>query len=284
MQIVRREAFDAAACLRGIERLVEVDHQRDVGTDDAAHRLHHALVVGGIAVAALDLDAAKALIQRALQVLLIGLGIDYAVAVIGLDRPRRSAEQFGQWPTRRLSERIPKRHVEARHRHADETLPTEQPEFRVHLRHQIERRDGLADQIAADLFDQMHQRLQRQRGISENVGASGNALIGRDIDQHQRRGLDDAKSVLDRPRDRRDDGAGLDAANGGGGCAHGGSLFDTVPSHETGRGPIGRHGLDQPMADVLGCKGDALGLSGIDASVSSQNGFQPSSRRSSRRK
>ena len=89
MQIVRREPGNAAAGLGRIERLVEVEHQRDVGADQGAHRLHHALVIGKIAVAALDLDAAKTLLQRAAQVLFVGDGIDRAITVIGPDRPRR---------------------------------------------------------------------------------------------------------------------------------------------------------------------------------------------------
>ena len=61
MQIVGRKAGDAARGFRRIERLVEVDHQRDVGAEQGAYALDHAFVIGGVAVAALDLDAAKAL-------------------------------------------------------------------------------------------------------------------------------------------------------------------------------------------------------------------------------
>ncbi len=63
MQVVRSKAGDAAFGLRRIERLVEVDHQGDVRPDDGAHALDYALVIGGITVAALDLDAAKALVE-----------------------------------------------------------------------------------------------------------------------------------------------------------------------------------------------------------------------------
>ena len=186
VQIVRREPLDAARRFGRIERLVEVDHQRDVRAEQAAHTAHHALVIPGVAVATLDLDADKALVEGAAQILLVLDGIDDAVAVIGPDRLRRTAQQFGHRLVGTLAERIPIRHVEARDGHADQALPAEQAEFRVHCRHQIERHDGLADQLAADPFDQLHQRLQREIGVSEDVGAAGDALIGLDIDQHQR--------------------------------------------------------------------------------------------------
>ena len=209
VQIIGREPLDAARGFGGIERLVEVDHQRDVGAEQGAHALDHALVIGGIAVAALDLDAAKALIQRAAQVLLVGDGIDHAITVIGLDRPRRSAEQFGQRPDPRI---WPSASQNAMSR-PDTAMPTRpcQPSRRNFASIAAIRSNGatgLPVEFAADLLDQMHQRLQRQLGVGEDVGAAGNALIGRDIDQHQRRGLDDAEGVFHRPRDRRDDGRG----------------------------------------------------------------------------
>src|SRR3954469_1363386 len=42
------------------------------------------------------------------------------------------------------------------------------------------------------------------------------------------------------------------------------SSFDAVPSHPARRGPVGRHGFDQPAAGIPGRKRDALGLPGID--------------------
>ena len=158
VQIVGRQTFDTAGRFSGIERLVEVDHQRDIGTDQVANPFDDPLVIGGVAVAALDLDAPKTLIERTLEVFGVGFGIDHAVTVIGPDRPRRSAKQRGQRLARRLAQRVPERHVEAGHRHADQALPAEQSEFCVHRRHQVERRDGLAGEVAADLLDQQHQR------------------------------------------------------------------------------------------------------------------------------
>jgi len=64
VQIVGREPRNTAGGLGGIERLVEIQHQRDIRAEQGAHALDDALVVGGIAVAALDLDAAKTLIER----------------------------------------------------------------------------------------------------------------------------------------------------------------------------------------------------------------------------
>src|SRR5438874_12305208 len=113
MQIVGFEPGDTSRRFRGIERLVEVDHQRDIGTDEGTYAFDHAFVVGGIAVAALDLDAAKTLSQRAAQRLLVGYGIDNPVAVIGLDRFWRTAEQFDHRLAGDLAERVPIGHIEA---------------------------------------------------------------------------------------------------------------------------------------------------------------------------
>ena len=244
VQVVGRKPRDAADGLGGIERLVEVDHQRDVGPDQLAHALHHALVIGGVAVAALDLDAAKALVQRALQVLLVGDGIDHAVTVIGPHRPRRAAQQLGQWLTRRLSQRIVERHVEAGHRHA-RPGPASRAAGIWHPSPPSGRTARSALPVRSRPISSIRctSGFSVSLGVGENVGAPGNALIGRDIDQHQRRRLDDAEGVLHRPRDRRDDGPGLDAADGWRGRAHAGSLLDTVPSHEPRRGPVGRHRL-----------------------------------------
>ena len=220
VQVVGRQTLDTADGFSGIERLVEVDHERDIRTDEVANPADDPLVIGGVAVAALDLDAFEALIERALEVLGVGFGIDHAVTVIGPDRPGRAAEQGDQRLARRLAQRVPERHVEAGHRHADQALPPQQPELGVHRRHQINRCDGLAGEVAADLLDQQHQRFQRQRCVGEDIGVAGNALIGLDINQHQGGRLDHAEGVFDRPGDRRDDGAGPDAANRERGCAH----------------------------------------------------------------
>ena len=72
----------------------------------------------------------------------------------------------------------------------------EQPEFGVHRLHQVVRRDRFAGQLAPDLLDQMHERLQRQLGVGKDVGVAGDALIGLHIDQDQRAHIDHAERVL----------------------------------------------------------------------------------------
>jgi hypothetical protein len=91
MQVVGREPLNSALCLGGIERLVEIHHQGDVGPDQIAHPPHDTLVIGEIAVAALDLDAAKTPFERSSQHCLVLVRVDDAVAVVGPDRPRRTA-------------------------------------------------------------------------------------------------------------------------------------------------------------------------------------------------
>jgi hypothetical protein len=104
--------------------------------------------------------------------------------------------------------------------HADQALPAEQSEFRIHRCHQVERDDRLADQLAANLLDEMHERLQRKIGLGKDVGVAGDALIGLDIDQHQRAGAERAKRSFDGTLERHHDGSRLHAADRGDGFAH----------------------------------------------------------------
>ena len=141
-----------------------------------------ALVVCGVTVAALDFDAAKTLLEGTAQMFLVGCGIDRAIAVIGPHRARTAAQQFDHRLASDLTERIPERHVEAGDRHADETLPAEQPEFGVQGGHQVERDDRFADELASNLFDEHDQRFQREPVVAEEVGVTGHALVGGDVD------------------------------------------------------------------------------------------------------
>ena len=104
---------------------------------------------------------------------------------------------------------------------------------------------GLPIEFAADLLDQMHQRLQRQPGVGKDVGASGNALIGLDIDQHQRRGVDHAERVLHGPRDRARRPRAVTLRMAGTDLLMLVSSFHTVPPHQPRCGPVGGNGFDQ---------------------------------------
>ena len=119
-----------------------------------------------------------------------------------------------------MAERIPIGHVEAGDRHTNEPLPAEQAEFRVHRRHQVERHDRFADQLTADLLDQMHERLQRQIGVGEDVGAAGDALVGLDIDQHQRAGGERTERSFYWTLERHHDGSRLHPADRRDSLAH----------------------------------------------------------------
>jgi hypothetical protein len=147
------------------------------------------------------------------QILLVLDGIDDAVTVIRLDRLRRAAKQLGHCLVGALAECIPIGHVEAGDGHANEPLPAEQPEFRVHRAHQVERRDRFGDQLAADLLDQVHQGFERQIGIGEDVSVAGDALVGLDIDQHQRAGGEHAERSFYGTLERHHDGSRLHPAD-----------------------------------------------------------------------
>ena len=108
----------------------------------------------------------------------------------------------------------------------------------------------------------------RQLGVGEDVGAAGDALVGLDVDQHQRRPTSiDAEGVFHGTLERHDDASRLDAAD----------RWDVICScltfpHSTRRyhrtkprrGPIGRGGFNQPAPGMFGSKRDALGLAGLD--------------------
>jgi hypothetical protein len=61
----------------------------------------------------------------------------------------------------------------------------------------------------------MDQRPQRESGVGEDVGPAGNALIGLDVDQDDRRSVDGREGGLHGPGDRHHKAAGPDAADGG---------------------------------------------------------------------
>src|SRR5215470_4287418 len=90
-EIIGRKPLNPPLGLGRIERLVEIEHQRDVGTEQLAQALDPALVIRCVAVAAFDLDALESLVEGAPQRLLVGVGFDRAIAVIAADWPRRSA-------------------------------------------------------------------------------------------------------------------------------------------------------------------------------------------------
>src|SRR5262249_31326803 len=151
--------------------------------------------------------------------------------------------------------------------------------------------DGFTDELAADLLDEMHKRLQRHLAVGKEIGASADALIGRDVDQQQRRHVDDAERILHGTGHRCDDGACLNALDGGRALAHFRflGLFLTRYStayHRTKRGAAQSIATDSSNQRPACSAAKAMRWvwPGSIASVSSQNGFQPSSSLSSRRK
>src|SRR5947207_15296914 len=128
----------------------------------------------------------------------------------------------------------------------------------------------------------MDQRLQRHLAVGENVGTPGHALIGGDIDQHQWRCLEDAEGVLEQPLERHDDRACFHAANLRRGSWHG-SFPQLTLYKRRSRGAVQSVPTDSSRKRPAYSARNATRwvCPGSTASVSSQNGFQPSSSRSS---
>ncbi len=108
------------------------------------------------------------------------------VAVVGLHRADRAAEQHAQRQVRRSGQRIPRRHVEARDR--DHRLALIADEMQRFARDvvELERRDAAALQQLAEIVQRRHQVAHRLDGVGLEIGAADDALFGEEVDQDQR--------------------------------------------------------------------------------------------------
>ena len=111
-------------------------------------------------------------------------------------------------------QRIPARDVEARHRHADDALHADQREALGELAPQLGRHDALTLGALLDLLEQARDRHHRPGKIRPQIGAPGDALLGLDIDQQQRRLGDAAAAGAERVGHRHLDADGGNGADG----------------------------------------------------------------------
>jgi hypothetical protein len=105
------------------ETLIEVHHELDVVADRAANRCDGLEVVLQVVSAQAQLERREAALGDEFARLRAqgrDVGQPQAVAVVGRHRRQRAAEEDGERHARRLGKRIPRGHVEARHRdHGD---------------------------------------------------------------------------------------------------------------------------------------------------------------------
>ena len=99
-----------------------------------------------VATAELDLEAAEAFAHRAFQRRGITHGIDKPPTVIGAHEVRLTTKQARHRLTGRLAERVPERHVQSGHHHAEQSLKSQQAELALKLLLARQRDHGLTPQ------------------------------------------------------------------------------------------------------------------------------------------
>ena len=169
-------AVERAAALERLverERLIVVDHQRDIGADALAHRVHGGDVGGERRIAEPQLDGAEAARQQ-----LLGLGGERAeivhqaktATVVGRDRARLGAEQAAQRLLAAMRERIPAGDVEAGDRHAHDALHADQREAARELAPTSRGGSIVSPLVSAlDFAEQAHDRWRRRAQIAEQI-------------------------------------------------------------------------------------------------------------------
>ena len=137
-----------------------------------------------------------------------------AVAVVGLHRPDGAAEKHAERQAGSLGQRIPRRHVEARRRDHRQAFVADEVQRLARRVEQLHRRHRPALQQGAEIVERRHQVAQRLHDIGFEIAAPDDALLGLQVDQHQRPLGDGGDADDDRPleleHDRpRGDGPGI---------------------------------------------------------------------------
>ena len=113
-----------------------------------------------------------------------------------------------------LRQRVPARHVEAGHRHAHDALHADQVKAQRELGPELGRRDALALHGVEHRLEDAGDRRHRLRQIAPEVGAAGDALLGLQVDQQQRRLGDGAAAGAEHVGHRHRDADCLEGADG----------------------------------------------------------------------
>ncbi len=95
-------------------------------------------------------------------------------------------------------QRIPGRHVEPGHGHADDALHADQGEAFGQPAPEIDGREAIAFDDALRVFEDVRDRRNRRWKITPQIRAAGDALFGIEIDEQQRRLGDGAAAGAER--------------------------------------------------------------------------------------
>jgi hypothetical protein len=135
-------------------------------------------------------------------------------AVVGGDRFRLAAEEARERQPRRTRERVPAGDVEPRHRHAHDALHADQGEPLGEPPPQVGRRDARAAGRGQHVLEHPGDRGRGGREVAEQIGMAGDAFLGVEVDQQQRRGGDGRAAGAERMGHRQRDRGGDERADG----------------------------------------------------------------------
>ena len=162
----------------------------------AAHRAHRRQILLQRRIAEPQLHGAEAAGEQLLRLVgdLLGRHQAEPATVVGGDRLAACRRPGSQAARRRRPPAASHAAMsKPRHRHADDALHADQREALRELAPEIERRDRLAlDHL---LHHRQHRRDRRHHAahVAPQIGAAGDALLGLEIDQQQRRLGDDRR-------------------------------------------------------------------------------------------
>ena len=169
--------------------LVEIAHQLDVGAERLAHDRDRPDVVVQPFAPEPQLDRAKATLGRE-RFGFLGEAFERRqpepAAVVGGHRRQRAAEIDRERQVRRLGERVPGGHVEARDGDHRDALQADQAERGAALSKVVERGDRLALACRREVVKRWHDVAHRVLQIGRQIAVADDPFLGVQIDQDQR--------------------------------------------------------------------------------------------------
>ena len=188
--IERAAAFER---LGEAERLVVIDHDRDLAAYALLHRMQRDEILCERGIAEPKLDRAKAAGEEFFR--LVGQPVrghqTEAAGVIGRNALGRAAEKHRKRPARGNRQRVPGRHVKPGHRHAHDALHADERETLGKLAPELDGREALAVNYPRDLHQHLRDRCRRRGKIRPEIRAAGDPFLRFQVDEEERRLRDD---------------------------------------------------------------------------------------------
>jgi len=188
--------------------LVVIDHYRDLTAEALLHRIERDEIILERWIAKPELDRAEAAGKEFLRLVrqLFRRHQPEAAGIIGGNPLGRAAEERRKRATGRDRQGVPGRHVEPRHGHTDNALDADEGEALGQPAPKVDGRKALAFDRARHFLEDFRDRRNRGRKITPEIGASGDALLGFEINEQQRDLGDDAAAGAERICRRHLDG------------------------------------------------------------------------------